>query len=65
MLLLREQQQRFQFDVEKKDIYTDKALLIKYKFTIPVLKHSDSEKEIGWPFNAEELADWLSELVEH
>lgn len=50
--------------VSKVDIYQDKALLIKYRTRIPVLKEEggaeESEsRELGWPFNLETLREWL------
>lgn len=47
--------------VDKKDIYQDKGLLIKYRYSIPVLQHLDSGAELSWPFNADDLQRWLAE----
>ncbi len=34
-------------------------LIDRYGERIPVLMHRASEKEIGWPFNSEQLTSWL------
>ncbi|MEJ2765561.1 glutaredoxin family protein [Photobacterium sp. MCCC 1A19761] len=44
------------------DIAFDDALFSRYGVTIPVLSvqlHDDSISELGWPFDAAELAAWL------
>ncbi|WP_299018729.1 glutaredoxin family protein [uncultured Photobacterium sp.] len=48
--------------VQVVDIAFDDALFSRYGVTIPVLsiQHSDSISELGWPFNAAELAAWLN-----
>ncbi|NVJ61032.1 MAG: glutaredoxin family protein [Gammaproteobacteria bacterium] len=43
------------------DIIDDAVLTEKYKLTIPVLRRSD-EEELGWPFELEELVDWVNQL---
>jgi hypothetical protein len=51
-----------QFRLDKKDIYRDKALLIKYRYAIPVLCEVtvDGElRELYWPFDTESLQRWL------
>lgn len=50
--------------VSKVDIYQDKALLIKYRTRIPVLKEEggtekSESRELGWPFSLETLREWL------
>jgi len=45
--------------LDKQDIYRDKGLLIKYRYTIPVLKELQTGKELAWPFDATELRNWL------
>lgn len=39
------------------DIALDDTLFSRYGVTIPVLKYNDSE--LNWPFDLEELKDWL------
>lgn len=43
------------------DIADDDALLSRYGVRIPVLLHKPSGEELGWPFDAEELAQWLNQ----
>lgn len=49
--------------VEKKDIYTDKSLLLKYKLDIPVLRCDRSGEELKWPFDRASLDEWISCLA--
>ena len=44
------------------DIADDDALMDVYGVRIPVLRDSASNAELGWPFDAVELADWLNGL---
>lgn len=48
--------------VDKVDIYQNKSLLIKYRVSIPVVKHADSDSEIRWPFDLEQFSNWLKSL---
>jgi hypothetical protein len=45
--------------LEKFDIYTDKSALLKYRFTIPVLRNTETGAELAWPFNYEQLKEWI------
>lgn len=40
------------------DIAEDELLMARYGVRIPVVASPDGA-ELGWPFTAEELADWL------
>ena len=42
------------------DIVDDEAAFARYRLMIPVLKYN--EQELCWPFDAEQLAQWLKEL---
>jgi glutaredoxin len=42
------------------DIVDDAAALAKYRLLIPVVAVAD--KELNWPFDAEQLATWLKEV---
>lgn len=42
------------------DIVDDEAAFARYRLMIPVLKFG--EQELCWPFDAEQLAQWLKEL---
>ncbi|MGR5149693.1 glutaredoxin family protein [Photobacterium alginatilyticum] len=48
--------------VQVVDIAFDDVLFSRYGVTIPVLsiQHPDSISELGWPFDAAELAVWLN-----
>ncbi|MFT7560903.1 MAG: hypothetical protein ACI93R_002826 [Flavobacteriales bacterium] len=50
-------------DLEKKDIYLDKALLIKYKVHIPVLYAQNTSSELYWPFDLVCLESWLEKQI--
>jgi len=58
--LLEQIKLEFPLAVDKIDIYQDKALLIKYRVRIPVLKDENTESELGWPFTLGSLRHWLS-----
>ncbi len=62
MVVLAECKQDLYFDVKKVDIYRDKSLLVKYKFSIPVVKDASSSSELAWPFTAIKFKQWLAEL---
>ncbi|GAB59137.1 glutaredoxin family protein [Rheinheimera nanhaiensis] len=42
------------------DIVDDAAAFARYRVAIPVLRVGD--KELGWPFNAAQLATWLKDI---
>ena len=46
-------------DIEKINIRTSTELYHLYGARIPVLKRADNEKEIGWPFSAADLEEFL------
>ena len=46
-------------DIEKVNIRTSTELYHLYGARIPVLKRADNEKEIGWPFTAADLEEFL------
>lgn len=41
------------------DIAEDDALLEKYGTRIPVLQRTDNDAELGWPFDAEAVTQFL------
>ncbi|CAB9494039.1 MULTISPECIES: glutaredoxin family protein [Alteromonas] len=45
--------------IEKVNIRTSTELYHLYGARIPVLKRADNEKEIGWPFSAADLEEFL------
>jgi len=53
------------FAVELVDIANDNALVDEYGMRIPVVRvelKDQSLKELGWPFQEEELIEWLQSL---
>lgn len=46
-------------EIEKVNIRTSTELYHLYGARIPVLKRADNEKEIGWPFDAANLEEFL------
>jgi len=44
---------------QERDIIEDEALVDRYGLRIPVLRHRASGRELGWPFDADTLRDWL------
>lgn len=41
------------------EIIHDEADVARYGIRIPVIKNRDTDKEIGWPFDAVELANFI------
>ena len=41
------------------DIADDPALVERYGIRIPVLRHMDGDDELGWPFELEQLQEFL------
>lgn len=48
------------FILQKSDIRKDKSLLIKYRYTIPVV--ACDERELAWPFDREKFEAWFVSL---
>lgn len=46
----------------KVNIFEDKQLLVKYRFTIPVVKDPESNREISWPFDKDQFINWVDSL---
>jgi hypothetical protein len=47
------------FEIEQVEIIDSERLIEAYGTRIPVLLHSETQQEIGWPFNMEQLAIFL------
>ena len=47
-------------EVEKVDIAKDHNAYHLYAVRIPVLKRADTDEELGWPFDLEQLKRFLS-----
>lgn len=48
------------FEVNLIDIADSDALVERYGVRIPVLRHDASDRELGWPFDVQQLIDFLS-----
>lgn len=46
------------------DIAFDEVLSARYGVRIPVLRHCASGAELGWPFDATQLAAWVQGVSE-
>lgn len=42
------------------EIIHDEADIARYGIRIPVIKNNETDKEIGWPFDSIELADFIN-----
>jgi glutaredoxin len=49
-----------EYQLESIDISTDEALVEVYGIRIPVVKNKQTDKEIGWPFQLEQLEELLN-----
>lgn len=49
-------------EVDLVDIVYDEGLMQRYAERIPVLVQPDSEQELGWPFDANRLRQFLAQL---
>lgn len=45
---------------EKQDIIEDEQLMQRYAIRIPVLLNKTNKFELGWPFNTEQLQDFIT-----
>jgi len=54
-VLLDQLRQLKQLEVEEVDISTDEKLVELYGIRIPVVKNAATGKELGWPFDLDEL----------
>lgn len=50
-------------DFQERDIIDDPAALQRYAIRIPVVQHSASGAELGWPFDADTLTAFLNTLA--
>jgi len=46
-------------EYEKHDICDDDVLAEQYGIRIPVLKRTDTDKELNWPFDMDKLKEFL------
>jgi hypothetical protein len=47
-------------ELEEVDISLSDALIEKYGVRIPVIRFSDSEAELGWPFTEDDFLDLVA-----
>ena len=59
--LLRSMPELSQLTVDEVDISCDAPLLERYGRRIPVLARATSGRELDWPFNADDVIEWLAE----
>ena len=50
-------------NIENIDIAEQQQWQEKYAIRIPVLYHSETEKELGWPFTQQQVQEFINELV--
>ena len=55
---------QYQFRLMEIDIADDDALAEQYGIRIPVLASPASKRELNWPFNADEVDTFFSELLD-
>lgn len=48
-------------EVKEVDIAESEAWVEQYGIRIPVLKDEETQSELGWPFDVEQLDLWLKE----
>ncbi|MEI5638559.1 MULTISPECIES: glutaredoxin family protein [unclassified Pseudoalteromonas] len=53
-------QQLPEAEIELIDITEDAAHVEKYQFSIPVVKRSRDDAELGWPFSTQQLQEFLN-----
>lgn len=61
MLRYYQDQTERQFTIELLEITENEKLLEEYGVRIPVLKHSESGRELAWPFNSEQLVKFMQD----
>lgn len=49
------------FDINVIDIADDDELMERYGTRIPVIQQTANKRELGWPFDAQTLIEFLSE----
>jgi len=57
--LLEQDQHYSELQIEKFDVSQDHNLYHLYGARIPVIKRIDTEAELGWPFTAQSLREFL------
>lgn len=53
------------FNLEKKNIYLDKSLLVKYRHSIPVIQDASSQETLYWPFSEQDFCTWINHLQQN
>jgi len=59
MLQYFKDQSALSFTIDLIEITDSEELVEQYGVRIPVLRHSESNQELNWPFNPEQLARFL------
>jgi len=60
LVLLQELQPSMGFLIEAVEIADSDDLIEAYGIRIPVIQYANSTDELGWPFNSEQLAAFLT-----
>lgn len=50
---------KFHYQIVAFDIIDDDKIFEQYRYSIPVLKKEKDGDELGWPFDYQQLCDWL------
>ena len=58
-ILLHQAERAFTYS----DIINDESLQQQYGLLIPVVLHSASQKTLNWPFDLQQLNDFLKDIV--
>lgn len=45
--------------IKKVNIFEDKSLLIKYRYSIPVVEYEATSQTLAWPFDLGKFEQWL------
>ncbi len=50
---------KFHYQIIPFDIIDDDEIFAQYRYSIPVLQKEKDVEELGWPFDYQQLCDWL------
>lgn len=60
--VLQQVHQQIPLQVYVQDISESEELVERYGIRIPVLFDETTKNELGWPFDAQQLVDWLNKI---
>ncbi|MFA3790277.1 glutaredoxin family protein [Aliiglaciecola sp. SL4] len=58
--LLAQVTSSYDIEVTKMDVKSEHQLFHLYGARIPVIKREDNQKELGWPFDLQQLKEFLN-----